>query len=79
MGPEGTLVAFTQARAPSPVHPVEQPIYGLILLSGAGTALLHLIGGSPLGNLKTGMKLTPVFREERKGSILDIEYFRPAP
>ena len=78
VGPEGELLSFTQALYTSPAHPVERPIYGLIRLKGADSALLHLIGEVSIENLKTGTKMAPVLKESRQGQILDILYFRPA-
>lgn len=77
VGPRGTLLSFTQALYESPVHPRPRPLYGLILLDGAHTALAHLLGEAELSALKTGMKLEPVWAEVRTASILDILYFRP--
>ncbi|MBI4669955.1 MAG: hypothetical protein HY747_12400 [Elusimicrobia bacterium] len=53
-----------------------KPIYGLIKLEGADTAILHLISEARIEELKAGLIVEPVFRQERKGHILDIAYFR---
>ena len=42
------------------------------------TGIVHLIGGVDLNKIKVGMKMEPVFKEKREGSILDIDYFKPA-
>lgn len=76
VGPEGTLSAFTQAEFKSAAHPTSNPIYGLILLKGASTPLLHLIGEAKLDQLRIGMKVAAVFSENRMGHILDVKYFR---
>ncbi|MBI3551386.1 MAG: Zn-ribbon domain-containing OB-fold protein [Elusimicrobia bacterium] len=78
VGPRGTLLSFTQALYDSPAHPRPSPIYGLIRLEGADTALAHLVGESKLENLRLGMSVEAVFSESRSGSILDILHFRPA-
>jgi uncharacterized OB-fold protein len=31
-----------------------------------------------LDKVRVGMKVEPVFKEERVGNILDIQYFRPS-
>ncbi|MBI2070392.1 MAG: Zn-ribbon domain-containing OB-fold protein [Elusimicrobia bacterium] len=77
VGPDGTLVAFTQALYPSAAHPTERPVYGLIKLKGADTAILHLLGGVALEKLLTGMTVKPIFKENRQGHILDILHFVP--
>ncbi|MEK7747002.1 MAG: Zn-ribbon domain-containing OB-fold protein [Elusimicrobiota bacterium] len=78
VGPRGSLLSFTQALAPSRAHPLPRPLYGLIRLEGADTGLLHLLGEADLGELRAGMRVEPVFAEERIGSIMDIRCFRPA-
>lgn len=77
-GPGGVLESFTQALYDSPAHPRARPVYGLIRLDGAGTALLHLLEG-PVERLRAGMRVEAVFAPERKASILDILHFRTAP
>ncbi len=75
---EGTLVSYTIVFYKKPIHPLPSPfIYGIIHLDGADTSLLHLISEVDLKDLKTGLRVVPVFREEMKGNILDIKYFRP--
>jgi uncharacterized OB-fold protein len=57
---------------------LEEPvIIGLIRFEGVEGGLIHYIR-APLEKLSIGIKLEPVFRSERRGSITDIEYFRPA-
>jgi uncharacterized OB-fold protein len=50
---------------------------GIIKLDGSDTGLVHLIGGVDIEEIKSGMRLKPVFRDERKGNLLDILYFTP--
>jgi hypothetical protein len=60
------------------VLPAEPPvIYGIIQLDGAGTGFVHMLGEVKSEELRVGMRVKAVFREERKASILDIKYFRP--
>ncbi len=51
--------------------------YGMILLDGASTGLVHLLGEVDFKEIKTGMRVEAVFNEERVGDITDIRYFRP--
>lgn len=76
---EGVLETFTIVHYGEPsIHPVKPPFaYGIIRLGGADTGLVHLIGEADLPSLKEGMKMKAVFREERRGSYLDIKYFKP--
>ena len=79
VGTAGELVSYTIPRYRLDMHPLEQPFaYGLVKLDGADTALTHLISGFEGGQLKKGIRVKAVFREERVGNILDILYFKPA-
>ena len=75
---KGTVVTYTVAHQPSPVLPTEPPVvYGIIQLDGADTGFVHMLGEVKPEELKIGMKVKAVFKEERTASILDIKYFRP--
>jgi len=75
---KGTLLTYTVVCRPNPVQPVEPPIvYGIVQLDGADTGLLHMIGEADFESLRVGMRVEAVYREERKGDILDIKHFRP--
>ncbi len=75
----GTLVTYTIVRYSVPaIQPLEVPFgLGIIKLEGADTGFTHVIGEVDLEKLRIGMKLKPVFREARKGHLLDIKYFKP--
>jgi len=74
----GTLTTFSVVSSPQPYYPAKPPfIYGVVLLDGADTGLVHLIGGVKPEAVKIGMRVQAVFNQERKGSILDIKYFKP--
>ena len=76
---EGALVTYTVVYYREEYQPVEPPIiFGIIQLDGADTGLCHLISEIDPENVKTGMRVEPVFKEEREGSVLDIKYFRPS-
>jgi len=75
---EGTLLTYTVAYQPSPVQPVEPPVaYGIVHLDGADTGFVHLLGEVDFDQLRIGMRVQAVFKEEREGNILDIKYFKP--
>ncbi len=75
----GTVQTFTQRHYDSLAAAADAPrIYALILLDGATQALPHLLGEVSFDKVKTGMRVQPVFRENREGHILDIQYFKPA-
>jgi uncharacterized OB-fold protein len=78
IGPNGILETFTRVTYHEPVHPRKAPfIYGIIKLDGADTGMAHFIDEVAFEQLETGMRLQPVFEEERKANILDIKHFRP--
>lgn len=75
----GTVQTFTQRNYDSAAAKPDAPrIYALILLDGTTQALPHLLGEVDYAKVKAGMRVTAVFRENREGHILDIQYFKPA-
>ncbi|MFH1758462.1 MAG: Zn-ribbon domain-containing OB-fold protein [Pseudomonadota bacterium] len=81
MGDEGTLWGYTVVQFPfmDPMTGVERPIpygYGFIELKGAATRLQHFVTASDLNKLRIGMRMKAVFREDRKGNLADILYFK---
>ena len=79
LGSSGVLTSFTIPRRKSDLAPREGLFaYGIIKLDGADVGLVHLVAGFEDGALKTGLKVEAVFKEDRQGNILDIEYFRPS-
>jgi uncharacterized OB-fold protein len=78
LAPTGTLTTYTIVYRPQPFYPLEPPfVYGIIKLDGADTGLVHFINEVDLQKVKTGMRVQAVFKKERTGSILDIQYFKP--
>ncbi len=85
VGPVGTVESFSWVAEPLPVHPLDRPFaWALIRPDGADTAILHALdvgeyerGAAPPKRLRTGMRVRPEYREERKGDISDIKAFRP--
>ena len=75
----GKIQSFTRINYQEPTHPAhpEQFILAVIKLEGADTGLTHMVGEVLEDELKVGTLLEPVFRDYRKGEILDIKYFRP--
>lgn len=74
----GTVLTYTVCNQPNPVQPVETPlVYGIIQLDGADTGLVHMLGEVDPEQLRIGMRVQAVFKEQREASILDIKYFKP--
>jgi uncharacterized OB-fold protein len=75
---QGVLQTYTVVNEPTACQPVEPPlIYGIVQLDGADNGFVHMLGGVEIEQLRVGMRVQAVFKEERKGSILDIKYFKP--
>ena len=78
--PTGVLIAYTIVNYSysSYYQPYEPPyIVGIIKLDGADTGLCQFLGEVRPEDIKIGMRVQAVFKEERKGEILDIAYFKP--
>lgn len=74
---KGTLLTYTVVHYASPAHVLPHPFaYGIIQLDGASTGFSHFLGEVDLDEIKAGMKVEAVFKEERQGNILDIKYFK---
>lgn len=72
---EGTVSAFSIVRYDHPIHPAKAPFaYAVIDLEGAGVGFMHIIKGD-LDKLKPGVRVRACFREDRNGTILDIDSF----
>lgn len=78
IGPAGKVETYTRVTYSEPVHPRKAPfIYAVIKLDGADTGMAHFLDEVKYEDIRIGMKVEPVFAEERKGNILDIKYFKP--
>jgi uncharacterized OB-fold protein len=78
VGTEGEVHTFTLLFEDLDGTPREEPeIVAFIILEDGG--LVHRLDEVELDDLDIGMPVEAVFKPkgERKGSILDIKYFRP--
>ena len=74
----GTVQTFTERAYESAAVDGKEPrIYALILLDGATQALPHFLGEVAFDKVKKGLRVQAVFKEDRRGHILDIKYFKP--
>jgi len=82
---EGAIMAWVLTEYEYFGMPTKPPfISALIRLDGTDCEFVHLVGGIDLSNpdqvrntVKNGMKVRAVWKEEKKGHILDIKYFEP--
>ena len=73
----GTVLTYAVDHESKPIQPMATPIvYGIIQLDGADTGFVHMLGEVDPDQLRVGMKVQAVFKEERVGNILDIKYFK---
>jgi uncharacterized OB-fold protein len=84
VGHQGTLEAFTICYVPFQGLPPPPIATIMVKLDGADGCLMHVLSGVDLSDVdkanelvKIGMRVEAVWRDERKGEIGDIEYFRP--
>lgn len=77
---QGTVFTFTVLHRDLDEKPLDPPaILAYVKLEGADGGLVHYLGEADPEAVYIGMLVEAVFEEaaERKGSILDIKYFRP--
>jgi uncharacterized OB-fold protein len=78
VGNRGALETYTQVHYSTPLQPASAPFYyGIIKPEGADTGLAHMVGDLKGKKPRIGMRVQAVFKEERKGNMLDILYFKP--
>ncbi|HIC93243.1 MAG TPA: Zn-ribbon domain-containing OB-fold protein [Anaerolineae bacterium] len=78
--PTGTVHTYTVLHLALDGSPLEEPeILAFIVLDGSDGGLVHRLGEVAPDEVEIGMRVEAVFKPkaERKGSMLDIEYFRP--
>jgi uncharacterized OB-fold protein len=78
VGDTGTVTTYTVVRYAVPsIQPQEPPfVLAKILLDEADSGFIHLLGEVNPNDLKIGMRVKAVFREQREGNLLDIRYFK---
>ena len=77
--PTGTVHTYTVLHLALDGSPLEKPeILAFVMLDGSDGGLVHRLGEVTPDEVTIGMRVEAVFKPEakRKGSILDIEYFR---
>jgi len=79
VGPAGTVVAFSVIYLPNDDQPAEPPYtLALINLDGADTNLVYLLGDVDPDDVEHGMRVEPVWKEERYGYLsADLKHFKP--
>jgi uncharacterized OB-fold protein len=76
VGPGGDVTTWAWLDEPRSNNPLARAFaWALIKLDGADTALLHCVDAGSADAMRTGMRVTARFRDEREGLITDIECF----
>src|SRR6188472_113369 len=79
VAPVGTVTSWTWVPEPVKGQPFDRPFaFVLVRLDGADAPLLHALDVSSPDQVSTGMRVQVRWREERVGSITDIECFEAA-
>ncbi len=78
----GTIETFSISYLDTDAKRITEPILvGVVSIDGASPrmGLMHYFGEMTRDEIRIGMRVKAVWRprEERKGSVLDIRYFRP--
>lgn len=78
----GVIKAFSVVHIRFPGQSVPPPfVYAEIVIDGAANVLVHRVGDVdfdlPDAGVSIGQAVEVVWADEREGSLLDIEYFRP--
>ena len=78
---QGTVFTYTVLYRDLDNRPLEPPaILAYVKLEESTGGLVHYLGEIDPEDVYVGLEVEPLFKDaaEREGSILDIEYFRPA-
>ena len=75
VGPGGTVETWAWVSAPSRKHPLDHPFaFALIRLDGAHTGMLHAVDAGSIDRMRTGMRVTARWKDERMGHITDLTF-----
>ena len=79
VSPVGTITTFAVNNIPDPRAPQVPFVVAQILLDGADTEILALVGGVPAGQVRLGMRVRAVWRprQEWAPSMASIKWFEP--
>ncbi len=78
VGQTGTVTTWSWVAAPRPGHPLARPFaWALVRLDGADTAMLHAVDAVSEERMRTGMRVSTRWREQRSGEMADLACFQP--
>ena len=75
VGPGGTVETWAWVNQPGRKHPLDHPFaFALVRLDGAHTGLLHAVDAGSMDRMRTGMRVTARWKDERAGHITDLVF-----
>jgi uncharacterized OB-fold protein len=78
VGPAGEIATWAWVTQPHAKHPLDRPFaWALIKPDGADTPMLGAVAADGIGALRTGLRVEPVWADEREGHINDIAHWIP--
>ena len=78
VGPGGVVTTWAWVEKPRPKHPLDKPFaWALVKLDGAASGMLHAVDADSAAKMRTGMRVTPRWKEKPEGNIHDIVCFEP--
>lgn len=76
VGPAGEVATAAWVTTPHAKHPLDQPFaWALIKVDGADTTILGAVAADSAAAVTSGVRVTPVWAEERAGHINDITHW----
>lgn len=78
VGPGGVVTTWAWVEKPRPKHPLDKPFaWALVRLDGAASGMLHAVDTGSAAKMRTGMRVTPRWKDTPEGNIHDIVCFQP--
>ncbi len=78
VGPGGVVTTWAWVEKPRPKHPLDKPFaWALVKLDGAASGMLHAVDAGSAAKMRTGMRVTPRWKDKPEGNIHDIVCFEP--
>ena len=78
VGPAGVVQTWAWVRHPAAKAPLDRPFaWALITPDGADTPMLGAVDAGSIEAMTTGMRVEPVWADEREGSITDLAHWKP--
>jgi uncharacterized protein len=74
VGPEGVVESWSWVPEPSGRQPFDRPFaFAMIRVDGTDTGMIHVLTAESPADISTGMRVRPVWKDERTGRIDDIQ------